>query len=95
MLVAVNNGRVCLYGEIFAPVDLPEALKMIEAAIIERTIEACGGNKSMAAKILKLKRSTVVMKRRVYNRQGWISKQWAKEILPAQKEIPHVVQSTD
>lgn len=80
MLVAINNARMAIYGELFPPINLPEALKELESSIIERTVEACGGNKKMASEILKLKRSTLVMKRRVYNHKGWISKQWAKEI---------------
>ena len=88
MLVAVNNSAICLYGELYPPINLPEALAQIEASIIERTVAACGGSQNKAAQVLKLKRTTLQWRRKRYQKKEWVSKHWAKEISYKPEELP-------
>lgn len=77
MFIAINEPGLRLYGEIDSPVQLNEVLDKLSATMIRKVLKATGDNRSLTARILGIKRTTLVqrLKREAITRRARIS--WA------------------
>lgn len=82
MLVGINTEAMMLYGELRPPLNLDATLKTIEEHLIQRVLQYTGDNKKMAAKILGVKRTTLIEKVRRLAELKRAKQGWAIEVLP-------------